>query len=75
MSQNQDGSDAGVYYRNFNSAGAALGAETAVNTTTSGAQNYPAIAFNTLSSKVGISWASADQDGDAFGIYARLFGL
>ncbi|PKL75017.1 MAG: hypothetical protein CVV27_17530, partial [Candidatus Melainabacteria bacterium HGW-Melainabacteria-1] len=75
MSQNQDGDDSGIYFRHFDGEGDALSDEILANTTTAGAQTYPAIAFNALGTKLGISWASADQDGDGFGIFARLFYL
>ncbi|PKL76432.1 MAG: hypothetical protein CVV27_10295 [Candidatus Melainabacteria bacterium HGW-Melainabacteria-1] len=70
MSQGQDGDDAGIYARAFNDYGAAGGFnEYQVHTTTAGAQNYPAISLGSGGIFGVIGWASANLDGDSFGIY------
>ncbi|HEY9843606.1 MAG TPA: hypothetical protein V6D23_24255, partial [Candidatus Obscuribacterales bacterium] len=71
MSVGQDGNDAGVYYRYFGVSGY-TSPEFKANSTTAGAQNYPAIVISPQTT-IGVSWASDDQDGDGFGIYTGLF--
>lgn len=73
MSRASDGDDSGVYYRGFARTGAALTAEILANTVTAGAQNDPALALDAPGTLLALSWASASQDGDGFGIYLRLF--
>jgi hypothetical protein len=68
----QDGSGAGVYARRYNAAGVAQGGEIAVNTYTTGFQQNPSVAMDASGGFV-IAWESADQDGSAFGVYARGF--
>jgi hypothetical protein len=52
--------------------GSPVGGETLVNVTVTGSQQNPAIAVGTTGEFV-IAWESADQDGDGYGIYARMF--
>src|SRR5205085_2007540 len=54
------------------SAGAALTGDVAVNTVTAGAQTAPVVAVGTAGDFV-VAWASAGQDGDGQGVYARRF--
>jgi hypothetical protein len=70
-----DGSSWGVYARRFDAAGAPLGGEVAVNTTTAGTQGSygPAIAAEPDGGFT-VAWSSSDgQDGSGWGVYARRF--
>ncbi|HKB04344.1 MAG TPA: putative Ig domain-containing protein, partial [Gemmataceae bacterium] len=69
----QDGDDGGIFARRFNAAGEPLTGEFQVNTYTTNGQYLPAVAMNAAGQFV-IAWESVDQDGDASGIYAQLFG-
>ena len=57
----QDGSDYGVYQQRYSAAGATVGSETRVNTTTTSSQDQPTIAALTDGGWV-VSWESY-QDG------------
>src|SRR5262249_46926165 len=70
-SLNQDGSYVGVYARRYNSAGVAQGGEFRVNTYTTGAQEFPAVAMDAAGDFV-VVWDSP-QDGSDTGIYAQRF--
>ena len=72
-SAGQDGSGYNVYARPFDAAGAPLGGEIAVNTTTAYEQKRPAIAPDG-SGGFTVAWASELQDGSGWGVYARRFG-
>jgi hypothetical protein len=69
----QDGSFYGVFARRYSAAGAALGAEFMVNTTTASLQSYPSVAADSDGDFV-LAWTSNYQDGDMTGIFARRFG-
>jgi hypothetical protein len=72
-STGQDSSSTGVFARRFDAAGGGLGAEFQVNTYTSGAQSYPAVAVNGGGDFV-VAWQSAAaQDGGDYGVFARRF--
>jgi hypothetical protein len=58
MSYLQDGDDWGVFGQRYSSAGAKLGNEFQVNTTTTGPQKYPSVAFDG-SGKFVVVWQSA----------------
>lgn len=72
VSNAQDGSREGIYARRFDAAGAASGAEFAVNTTTAGAQDNPAIAMEPEGA-FAVAWNSAGQDGSRVGVYQQGF--
>src|SRR5262249_25972830 len=59
-SYNQDGSRFGVYARRYNSAGAALGSEFKVNTTTLSDQRTPRIAIDSAGDFV-VAWSSLQE--------------
>ncbi|WP_109831263.1 putative Ig domain-containing protein [Reichenbachiella versicolor] len=67
-----DGSNSGVYARRFNANGVALGDEFLVNTETSDNQYRSAVAMDADGDFV-ITWQSANQDGDDWGIYAQRY--
>ncbi|WP_175516956.1 cadherin repeat domain-containing protein [Planctomicrobium piriforme] len=71
-SSGQDGSSGGVYAQRYDSAGLKVGVEFRVNAFTTGTQGASSVAMNGSGDFV-ISWVSADQDGDNFGIYAQVF--
>ncbi|MCX4247232.1 hypothetical protein [Paraliomyxa miuraensis] len=70
-SDNQDGSSTGVVARRYSAAGAAVGGEFLVNTTTAGAQNNPVVALNADGDFV-IAWQTAD-DGVLTGVFAQRY--
>jgi hypothetical protein len=69
----QDGSDLGVYAREYDEAGSPLGAEFRVNTYTTDGQRVPAVASN-LDGDFVVTWESFGQDGSYTGIYAQRYG-
>ncbi|MFL6632849.1 MAG: beta strand repeat-containing protein [Massilia sp.] len=71
-SEAQDGSGYGVYFQLFDYTGTRIGAETLINTTTSGDQKKPAV---TSLSDGGflVSWESGNQDGSLDGVYLQRF--
>jgi Ca2+-binding RTX toxin-like protein len=71
-SYNQDGDSYGVYQQRYDSHGAAVGAETPVNTHTT---SYQLASTVTALADGGwlVSWQSAGQDGDAYGIYQQRY--
>jgi hypothetical protein len=68
----QDGSNAGIFARRYNSAGTQQGNEFQVNTYTTGAQTAPAIAARPGGDFV-VTWQSDGQDGSSGGVFARRF--
>ncbi len=70
-SNGQDGSSGGVYGRRYDAAGAALGAEFRVNTTTANSQLASSVAGLPGGGFV-VTWESF-QDGDIYGIYAQRY--
>ncbi|UCH49647.1 MAG: DUF4347 domain-containing protein, partial [Betaproteobacteria bacterium] len=71
-SELQDGSGYGIFARQYDYAGAALGAEFLVNTYTSSDQLTPSVAMDAGGDFV-VTWQSNLQDGSGFGIYAQRF--
>lgn len=71
-SYGQDGSYDGVYAQRYKPAGAPLGSEFRVNTTTEGNQHRPAVALDSDGDFV-IVWESLD-DESTYGIFAQRFG-
>jgi hypothetical protein len=72
QSSGQDTSGYGIYGQRFNSAGAPVGAEIAVNTFVPFDQDFPYVSMND-SGKFIVVWDSNNQDGDLFGSYAQVF--
>ncbi|HVX14224.1 MAG TPA: DUF4214 domain-containing protein [Pirellulales bacterium] len=68
----QDGSGYGVYAQRYNAAGIAEGGEFRVNTTTAHNQSFPTVAMDSAGDFV-IAWASYEQDGSGYGIYAQRY--
>lgn len=71
-SQNQDGSNDGVYLQRFDANGAKIGVETRVNTTVAGDQRAPAIAMDASGNFV-VVWQSQNVDSNGWGIVAQRF--
>ncbi len=71
-SDGQDGSGYGVYAQRFDASGLANGTEFRVNTSTTNWQMESSVAMS-ASGNFLISWSSAGQDGDGFGIYAQRY--
>ena len=71
-----DGSGLGVFMREFDSTGTALGASVQVNEQTSSSQTDPAVAVLT-GGRVVVTWTSANSapagDGNANGVFGRVF--
>jgi cyclophilin family peptidyl-prolyl cis-trans isomerase len=65
------GDKQGIFFRRYSAAGAALGEETLVNTTTGGKQVTPTIAMSTDGS-FAIAWSGVGA-GDASGVFLRRF--
>lgn len=72
QSAGQDGSDLGVYGQRRSAAGARLGTEFRVATTTAGAQSQPAVAALKGGGFV-VVWQSAGQDGSGLGVYLKRY--
>ncbi len=68
----QDTSDMGVYGQSYNVAGARVGGEFRVNTTTAGTQTDPSVTGLGNGGFV-VTWCSRNQDGDGFGVYGQRF--
>jgi hypothetical protein len=62
----------GIYARQFNAAGVPQTGEIPVNQFTAGGQSNPAVAMDGDGDFV-VVWQSSAQDGDGYGIYARLY--
>ncbi len=72
QSYGQDGDGYGIYARRYNSNGTAQGSEFLVNDTTAAWQLTPAVAMD-AQGNFAITWSSAYQDGDQFGIFAKRY--
>ncbi len=72
MSNAQDGDRYGIYAQRFHADGQPQGTEFRVNQHTVGHQQYPVVGMDHDGDTV-IAWASLNQDGDDFGIYARRY--
>jgi hypothetical protein len=71
-----DGSEAGVFGRQFDSAGTPIGAQFQVNTFTTSTQGYPSVASST-SGSFAVVWVSNYQEVSGehgWGIFGRRFG-
>ena len=72
-SDDQDGSDFGVFAQRYASNGEVHGSEFQVNEYTSGDQNNPRIAMDAYSNFVIAWYGSTGHDGDLSGVFARLY--
>ena len=66
------GSSKGIFAQRFSNAGAALGGEFRVNTFTTGAQAYPAVAADGAGNFL-VVWQSLFQDGNGRGIFGQRY--
>ncbi|HEV8267260.1 MAG TPA: hypothetical protein VGR00_03465 [Thermoanaerobaculia bacterium] len=66
----QDGSGSGIYRRRFDTSGVPLSGVSRVNSYTTGAQSAPVVSAVGNGDYV-VSWESAGQDGDGFGVYGQ----
>jgi hypothetical protein len=64
--------DGNTYAQRYNSSGTPQGSEFQVNTHTTKWQTYPTATMDSDGDFV-ITWASWEQDGDAYGIYAQRY--
>jgi hypothetical protein len=71
-SYEQDTSSWGSYGQRYNSSGGVQGLEFQINQHVTDAQAVPNIAM-TPEGRFVVSWQSLDQDGDDFGVYARIY--
>jgi len=67
-------SSRGVFGQRFDSAGNPVGSEFQVNSYTSNAQRYPAVAVEGSGNFV-VVWESAGQDGSSYGVFGQTFDL
>ena len=72
VSNDQDGSASNIYVQRYDSAGATIGGQTRINSTTANAQSQPVIATLADGGHV-ISWMSSQQDGSEWGVYAQRY--
>lgn len=72
MSADQDGSGAGIFARQYDADGRALGDEFQVNAHAASEQYAPA-ATGLSGGGFAVVWMSLGQDGNGYGIYARPF--
>ncbi len=68
----QDGNQAGVFGRRFDSTGSPLGGEFQVNTYTFGVQDDPAVSADGLGNFV-VVWDSYQQDSSSYGVFGRRY--
>jgi T1SS-143 domain-containing protein len=68
----QDGSGFGIYGQRYNAAGAAVGAEFHISTTTANHQAYSSVAALSDGGFV-VTWSSLGQDGDGWGVYGQRY--
>jgi hypothetical protein len=73
-SNNQDGSNLGIYYRAYDASGGDLLPESQANLFTTGAQQQPVVAALGGDSFL-VGWESNGQDGSGLGVYGRLLSL
>ncbi|MGI9324645.1 MAG: DUF4347 domain-containing protein [Pseudomonadales bacterium] len=71
-SYNQDGDAFGVYMQRFAADGTPLGTETLVNAVTASEQLQSSVAMDDAGNFV-VTWASYNQDGDGYGIFAQRY--
>ena len=67
-----DGSETGVFARQFDAAGQALGGDFPVNSTTVESQMGPRLAMDSSGDFV-VVWTSQHQDGQGYGVFGQQF--
>ena len=72
VSRGQDASSKGIYFQRFDRLGFTIGEETRANDETTSTQSGPAAVALPRGGFV-IAWHSFGQDGDSFGVFARVF--
>jgi hypothetical protein len=72
QSYGQDGSGYGIFGQRFNAAGVPQGSEFRANSYTTGYQVLSDVAMDPAGNFV-VAWASKQQDGSDYGIFARRF--
>jgi len=73
-SDQQDGSDGGVYGQRYDENGSKVGSEFQVNTYTKGNQYTPSVTHFVEGGFIA-TWASLDQDGSGYGIYGQRYDI
>ncbi|MEM6784506.1 MAG: hypothetical protein AAF624_12320, partial [Bacteroidota bacterium] len=73
-SEDQDGSDYGVYAQRFDALGTPQGTEFRLNIVTTDDQERPVVALDDAGDFV-IAWQSDSQDGSADGVFAQRYAL
>jgi len=68
----QDGDKRGIYAQRFDSTGNTVGEEFQVNNYTADHQREPEMAMS-HDGKFVITWSSKNQEGEGYGVYAKLF--
>ena len=71
-SRNQDGDGWGVFGKQFDSSGEAVGSEFQINSNSVGDQMYSRVATD-ASGNFTVIWQSQNQDGDGWGIFGQQF--
>jgi len=66
------GDAAGVFAQRYDGTGSPVGIEFRVNAHTTDSQGEPSVAMDATGGFV-VAWPSSQQDGDADGVYARLY--
>ena len=74
VSNNQDGQGLGIYAQRYDHTGTPVGGEFRVNQTTANDQTTPSVAMDQQGDFV-VTWASNNQDGNGWGVYARRYDL
>lgn len=72
QSEDQDGSENGIYAQRYKKNGDSVGSEFLVNTTTDNFQDAPTVTTFSDGSFV-IGWQSDGQDGSEYGVYAQRY--
>ncbi|MFN8576527.1 MAG: hypothetical protein U0354_06695 [Candidatus Sericytochromatia bacterium] len=72
QSNNQDGSEYGIYAQRYNSLGVPQGSEFRVNTYTTNFQAKSSICMDSNGNFV-ITWHSRYQDGDRYGVFSQRY--
>jgi len=72
VSQGQDGSGAGIFGQRYTATGAPLGLEFRVNTYSTAAQAYPAVAVDPSGNFI-VAWTSFFQDGSSTGVFGQRY--
>jgi hypothetical protein len=72
VSNEQDGSNYGIFAQRYDNTGMPQGATFMVNTHTTNTQSRPAIAMDSAGDFV-VTWSSNFQDGSYYGIYAQRY--